>query len=315
MKFKKTSQDLNMDTNIPRALIVMVATVCFLHAFSSQAQSNQTQELIAAVRLDTTSDLDKDGLSDGFEQSRSGTSITLVDSDGDGVDDFEEIFKGLNPLNIIPVITRTLELIAGLKIDTTPDQDQDSLSDGFETRIVGTHPLAPDTNFNGILDFSELLNGGNPFFESPKLVTTSRNAFAAGFLLDTTDDSDQDGLSDGFENNVSMTDFRLIDTDKDGESDGIEVFNNTNPLDQSNTGVPVRVQFGIRSIDSQFFTLYLEGTGHTEVIVYSSNDLKTWTELTKFEFNQGDSFIQDFKVPTEFLFEFFRVVVKPRSGQ
>ncbi|MCD8535349.1 MAG: hypothetical protein LR011_11425 [Verrucomicrobia bacterium] len=304
-----------MDPNRPRALIVMVAAVFCLHAFSSQAQSNQTQELFASVRLDTTSDLDKDGLSDGFEQYQTGTSISLLDSDGDGIDDFEEIFKGLNALNIVPVLTRTLELIASLKIDTTPDQDQDLLSDGFETRIVGTHPLTPDTDFNGISDFSDLLNGDNPFFESPKLVTTSRNAFAAGFRLDTTDDSDQDGLSDGFENNVSITDFRLVDTDKDGASDGIEVFNNTNPLDESNTGVPVRVQFGIRSIDARFITLYLEGTGRVDIILYSSSDLKKWSELTQFEFNESDSFKQDIQVPIEFLHEFFRVVVNPRSGR
>lgn len=69
-------------------------------------------------------------------------SPSLVDSDGDGLTDEEEILIGTN-INLI-------------------DTDNDGLSDYEEVKIYGTNPLSADTDGDGFLDGDEVRNGYNP---------------------------------------------------------------------------------------------------------------------------------------------------------
>jgi hypothetical protein len=69
------------------------------------------------------------------------TISPILDSDGDGLPDDEEIILGTDPNN--------------------PDSDGDGLADGDEV-IVGTDPLDPDTDGDGYNDGVEVGSGTNP---------------------------------------------------------------------------------------------------------------------------------------------------------
>ncbi len=118
----------------------------------------------------------------------------LVDYDGDGIPDQEELERGLDPAN--------------------PDTDGDGLDDGFEVRDktdpvgcapcdggYGTKPLVADTDEDFLLDGDEIALGTNPFDR----------------------DTDADKLLDGEEVHNWSTDPKLPDTDRDGLSDWEEV--------------------------------------------------------------------------------------------
>lgn len=60
----------------------------------------------------------------------------FLDSDGDGLYDWEELELGTDPFN--------------------PDTDGDGLTDYEEVRIYGTDPLNPDTDYDGLTDYEEV---------------------------------------------------------------------------------------------------------------------------------------------------------------
>ncbi|MEI6288125.1 MAG: CAP domain-containing protein [bacterium] len=66
----------------------------------------------------------------------------LIDSDADGLSDYQERQYGTNPY--------------------MADSDHDGLSDYEEIKIYQTDPLNPDTNANGISDGEEVRRGQNP---------------------------------------------------------------------------------------------------------------------------------------------------------
>ncbi|HMP73125.1 MAG TPA: OmpA family protein [Kiritimatiellia bacterium] len=85
-------------------------------------------------------DSDGDGLYD-WEEIELGTNPFNPDTDGDGLTDYEEVrIYGTDPLN--------------------PDTDFDGLSDGAEILIYGTDPLNPDTDGGGVYDGHEVIEDG-----------------------------------------------------------------------------------------------------------------------------------------------------------
>lgn len=82
------------------------------------------------------SDTDGDGLQDGEEVNTYGTDPTSADTDGDGLRDAIEIRRGTNP--------------------TEADTDGDGLSDGAEVNEYDTDPTDPDTDDDGIGDAAEV---------------------------------------------------------------------------------------------------------------------------------------------------------------
>lgn len=88
-------------------------------------------------------DSDGEGLYD-WEEQEIGTNPNNADTDGDGLTDYEEVrVYGTNPLN--------------------PDSDDDMLSDGDEVLKYKTNPLKVDTDDGGVSDGHEVLEDGtNP---------------------------------------------------------------------------------------------------------------------------------------------------------
>jgi outer membrane protein OmpA-like peptidoglycan-associated protein len=135
-------------------------------------------------------DTDIDGLTD-FEEVRVHTTNPLKpDTDDDGLGDYFEITKyGTNPLR--------------------PDTDDDRLSDFAETTIHNTDPRKPDTDDDLLSDYEEVI----------RYETNPRNP-----------DTDYDGLDDFAEVKVHETNPRRPDTDDDGIYDFNEVVTyKTNP--------------------------------------------------------------------------------------
>ena len=118
---------------------------------------------------DTNPDIDGDGIWDGFEADN-GSSITLIDSDDDGLTDYQEAF------------------LVGSKADDA-DSDDDGLTDGEELYyLVQANTLALD---NPSQTMQDIVAAGRPAF-----VTSPRMA-----------DMDVDGFDDGDEQRLSISPY------------------------------------------------------------------------------------------------------------
>jgi hypothetical protein len=237
---------------------------------------------------DGVADFDEDGLSDLDEyQISRGTSLAfpvnlpnlspiLADSDGDGLEDREELQPGF-------------ELAGNLRPATNPtdeDSDNDGATDLAESNSgtfvsagdTGSNPVIADSDLDGLLDGFEATNqaeGYNPNVDDSLLdsdedgLTTADEVFyGSSVLLTDTDgdglddfeevfpsslrpsthpgrpDTDFDGLSDLAETNTGVfvdandtgTNPIVQDGDGDGARDGFELAKGTDPL--LSTSVP-----------------------------------------------------------------------------
>lgn len=103
-------------------------------------------------------DSDGDGLSN-YQESILGTNPNNPDTDGDGISDGDEVFiYGTDPR----------------KWDT----DSDLLPDGDEIFVYGTDPTNPDTSGDGILDGVAVLQGLNPLL--PQITPSPTPTFTPG---------------------------------------------------------------------------------------------------------------------------------------
>jgi hypothetical protein len=91
------------------------------------------------------------------------------------------------------------------------DTDNDGLTDSVETSTWYSNPYSVDSDADGYLDLTEVVNGYDP--NGP------------GKL-----DSDLDGLTDYSEMNLYGSDRFDADTDNDGYADGLEIANGYSPL-------------------------------------------------------------------------------------
>ena len=210
---------------------IYLLMLCALLSFPGLVRAKTIAlELVYELPLDTTGDTDGDQLSDGIESSLFGTRTDLVDSDHDGLSDFDEVLRSGHPLSgTTKSQSRVLKLIASLNLDTTEDQDQDQLSDGFEKQLLGSDSSNPDTDGDLLTDFQEVLYGSN-LFRGTKAHTETTLELVVALLVDTTEDEDKDGLSSGFESVWFGLNPVLPDSDQDGLSDFEEVLNRMNGL-------------------------------------------------------------------------------------
>lgn len=184
--------------------------------------------------LDTDGDgiinaLDTDDDDDSIETIQEvllGTNHLLVDSDGDGISDSEEIADLMDK----PLDTDKDAIIDATDTDGKLDQDNDGLPDLLEARLL-TDPKKADSDGDGINDAEEI--GENT--DEPK--DTDLDGIIDA--LDNVDnsDSDNDGLTDTQEMNLK-SDPQVADSDGDGINDLEELGENIKqPLDTDNDGI------------------------------------------------------------------------------
>lgn len=129
-------------------------------------------------------DLDSDGdfVSDGVEIAL-GMDQNNPDSDGDGLDDYDEIHVHMtNPLN--------------------PDTDDDGINDGDEVHTYGTDPNNTDTDGDLFYDGGEVIRGTDPLNTDTDADGLLDGQEEYVHLTDPLNpDTDGDGVSDGDEIN------------------------------------------------------------------------------------------------------------------
>ena len=111
------------------------------------ASADQRHALVAAVetqiRAEKLLDSDGDGVNDWDERHLHGTDPLNPDTDGDGLDDGKEVLLfATNPHK--------------------PDTDGDGLTDGDEVFKYATNPANPDTDFDGFDDGTEVRANSDP---------------------------------------------------------------------------------------------------------------------------------------------------------
>ncbi|MCH6586101.1 MAG: cadherin-like domain-containing protein, partial [Thaumarchaeota archaeon] len=228
----------------------------------------------------TDSDTDDDTISDGEEVTAGAdgfvTDPTDSDTDDDTISDGEEVVAGADGFVTDP---------------TTDDTDSDGLTDDFEVGngtdpTNASDPPVGDTDGDGILTITENENAanfgaafGNPNDSSIPSDTADDDGDtlsdreelipgADGFVTNPTEpDTDQDGIADNDEPDLTLPDFGdtptdptnpdtdgdgindgaeaqglnggfvtnpiVADTDGDGVDDGVEITDGTNPTDPS----------------------------------------------------------------------------------
>jgi len=140
-------------------------------------------------------------------------TFSVPDSDGDGLNDQEELLLGTNPHNA--------------------DTDGDGLGDGVEAHTTHTNPLMADTDGDGLNDGTEVNTTGT----NPLIADSDGDGLGDGTEVNVTHtnpnntDSDGDGLHDAAEVNTFHTNPNAADTDGDGLDDLQEVVVGTNPTD------------------------------------------------------------------------------------
>jgi hypothetical protein len=155
---------------------------------------------------DGTGDADLDGATESQEHN-AGTDPNVADTDGDGLDDGDEI----NTHNTDPNVA---------------DSDGDSLSDGDEVNTHGTNPTLVDTDGDTLNDDEELVAGADGFVTDPLKQDSDDDGVTDDQDTapnDASNDSDGDGLSNEDETNTHGTDPLAADTDGDGVDDAEEV--------------------------------------------------------------------------------------------
>ncbi len=123
-----------------------------------------------------------------------------LDSDGDGLYDYLEVYFKTDKLN--------------------PDTDADGIPDYIEVIKIRTNPLSVDSDNNFVSDGDEDADGDG---------LTNINEIGSGTDL-TSQDTDGDGITDGDEVNLIHTFPLVVDTDNDGVGDGRELELGTDPL-------------------------------------------------------------------------------------
>ena len=179
-----------------------------------------SDKTVGANFIEDVRDPDGDGLTNYQEIIVYDTHPELADTDGDGVNDGQEITDGTNPL--------------------AADSDGDGLSDG-EEKARGTNPLLADTDGDGLSDWHELF----ATFTNPIAQDSDGNGIA-----DAYEDPDQDGILNGREVNERGTNPKSADSDGDGLSDTCElVFKGT--TDAFKPRIGDRIRFDLRELGFQ----------------------------------------------------------------
>ncbi|WP_342375581.1 Ig-like domain-containing protein [Myxococcus stipitatus] len=165
--------------------------------------------------------VDADGDVDATPASFTWTINLTVDTDGDGLNDEDEVTRGTDP--------------------NDPDTDDDGIPDGIEVTVGGTDPLDDDTDNDGLLDGTEDKDHDgvvDPGETSPVLADTDGDGVQDGTELGITEPEGTDTDTTVFipdADPTTTTDPLNVDTDGGSVLDGIEDANHNGRVDPGET--------------------------------------------------------------------------------
>ncbi len=211
----------------------------------------------------SNSDSDSDGLADGAEESIHRTSPVLSDTDTDTLTDYQEIYGYLaangTTYTSVPYDSDSDDdmLLDGAEVKATAqyvsnpnmaDTDSDVLSDAQEvngvtvttqvgSRTYTSYPRSTDSDGDLLSDAQEVMgylaSNGTRYYSNPLLTDSDSDNLSdyyeargtSGYITDNLKaDTDGDGLNDGNEVNIALTNPLLVDTDGDAVNDGTDVY-------------------------------------------------------------------------------------------
>lgn len=248
-------KDTDTDTLSDFDEVTKYKTKCNNNDSDTDNLSDNIEVTATYAKSDTTAhktdpnvpDSDGDGLPDGIEVNQTKTEPLVKDTDTDGLNDYlEEQITGSTTdpkMKTDPIKKDTdddglndfQETILYHTLPNCRDSDGDALTDGKEVNEAKTKPMFADTDQDGLWDGEEVLGYLGQFPTS----TNGCDAKYTGTPGITTDpldiDSDDDGLSDGFEDQ-NKTSPNKIDTDGDLLSDYEELKGQFATITPNNTG-------------------------------------------------------------------------------
>lgn len=210
-------------------------------------------------------DADGDKLSNEEEKKR-GTNPNEVDTDGDGLTDYEEIkIYDTNPLKVDSDEDGLSDYLEVRTYKTNPleeDTDGDGLTDQEEVIRYKTNPLKRDTDGDGIADNEELRRRTDPnYFDTDRDGISDYDELYVFHTNPLMKDSDGDGLTDK-EELALRTDPIKMDTDGDGLTDYEEIKNyHTNPQIQDTDGDSLSDYVEVKQVGSSPLTRDTDGDG------------------------------------------------------
>lgn len=160
---KAASIVINTQVTVDKTPLTVQGTVTYL-PFSSSTDTDEDSDPADSEKFfeDKMQDEDQNGIPEGVEEVFE-LSDSTDDTDGDGIDDYTEIYEiGSDPS----------------KSDSTDDQDEDGLTNYEEVITYGTSASCADTDHDTLSDYEELNTWGTDPVKA---------------------DSDDDGVSDGKE--------------------------------------------------------------------------------------------------------------------
>lgn len=163
-----------------------------------------------------------------------GTTVTLIDSDGDGL---ENIFDIDADGDGIPDLVEAggTDADGDGKVDDLTDTDSDGFADTNDTDNGGTALTLPDTDVDGVANFLDVDsdNDGVPDAVENGGIDTNNDGIIDSFAAD----ADGDGYPDAHDPDSGGTPIANVDSDGDGIDDYLD-------LDVDNDGYPDILEAG-----------------------------------------------------------------------
>ena len=211
---------------------------------SKDVHGNESKKSIKIIsmtenNIDTSlldkGDSDQDGLLN-YQEDYYGTNPLVVDTDGDGLSDYEELF-----------ITATDPLKRDSDNNGITDDQEDKDGDGVINIDEVKHnasPFSPDTDFDDVLDGDEIKLGTKP----------------------DDMDTDKDGLTDGNEIKLG-TDPLNPDTNDNGIKDGEEIIETTVTCLMEGNESPVIASATVKIQGQQMNTLRINKVSSQDIFL------------------------------------------------
>lgn len=268
---------------------------------------SESRTILTSLALDTTQKSEIDGFSEGFVHSKPSLNTESLQSAEKSNQFINFLWNLPNTNNKVVNQSGIFELITSFVLDSTNDQDKDKLSEGFELNTIGLEFYRLENDGNDVDDYLGLISG----YSKPQILTLESNRVAdiyANFLLDTTNDTDGDGLSDGFEARFASLDYNILDSNGDGIADKIDLIGQlVSPPSHKQDRTAI---LEITSSAKDHLTLSIRGKflmNDTIEVLQTSDFLKWETVFSATITDETDEYL--FAVPTTDAKGFFRIIL------